>query len=208
MTFSGWLFGPRKPLADFCSLTFESVLKVFIDTAVASAPVSSLNTISWPFISIGAVHDVPFVSWMVSKKAIIATVLFFRKGINCFAETNWAVVTLFLAFMADHLLGWAGLFWMRPFTTVGAFLTTIYWLRSTGRRAKASTINRSLVWLPWCKISMVLSPSGLLRIAYNRFAFSRVSSESIFGSHQSPPQFGHGSAVLWVCQIHSLLLAR
>jgi len=95
----------------------------------------------------------------------------------------------FFAFMAGHLLGWAGLFWMRSFTTVGAFLTAINWLRSTGWRAKALNISRSFVRLLQCKVWTVFSPSGLLRIACcprtasccltNRFAFSRVSSESI-----------------------------
>jgi len=37
---------------------FERALKVFIDTAVASAPVSNLNTTSWPFTRIGVVHEV------------------------------------------------------------------------------------------------------------------------------------------------------
>ena len=46
------------------------VLNVFIDTAVASDPVSSLNTISWLFTQIGAVHEVPFVSLIVSRKPL------------------------------------------------------------------------------------------------------------------------------------------
>jgi len=48
----------------------ERVLKVFIDNAVASAPVSNLNITSWPFTRIGAVHEMPFVSFIVSRKPL------------------------------------------------------------------------------------------------------------------------------------------
>ena len=49
---------------------FIKVLNVFIDTAVASVPVSSLNTLSWSFTQIAAVHEVPLVSLIVSREPL------------------------------------------------------------------------------------------------------------------------------------------
>ena len=56
-------------------------------------------------------------------------------------------VALLAAFVADHLPGRAGLFWVRPFSTVQAFLT---WLRSLTRSlgSPALAISRSFNWLP------------------------------------------------------------
>ena len=52
---------------------FLRVLYVLVDIAVASAPVSSLNTMSWLFILIVAVHEVPPTSWMVSRKLLFSS---------------------------------------------------------------------------------------------------------------------------------------
>ena len=68
-TFRALQVGPNSILEGACRVTFSSLLKAPSEIAVTSAPVSSLNGISW-FSSVGEMNHVEFPSVLITPRNV------------------------------------------------------------------------------------------------------------------------------------------